>query len=94
VSESRQLPLARFVLSRPPSLRRRATQGLLPLRCLWDVASRVLVYGSLRILIDWIDCSWRCAQYAVMCSVPAVSVSAVNLGEGVFWGAGVRYIIF
>jgi len=48
VCVSRKLTLARFVLS-PPSLRRFSTQGLLPVWWCWDVASLVLVCGSLRI---------------------------------------------
>ena len=47
LSESRKLTLARLALS-PPSLRRFATQGLQPVWWCWDVASLVLVCGSLR----------------------------------------------
>jgi len=47
----RKLTLAPFALN-PPSLRRFATQGLLPVCWCWGVASLVLVCGSLRILID------------------------------------------
>jgi len=47
-SESRRLTLARYTLS-PPSLRRFAKQGLLPVWWCSDVVSFVLACGSLRI---------------------------------------------